>query len=261
MKEIILISGKKQSGKSSLRNYIVGKRVVDSQKSWNTFNISTKGELMVPINKNQMSLLDLNNTYNGFAEYADQYIWPYAKNYSIANSLKYMCINMFGLDYTQCFGTDEEKETSTNIRWSDIKFFLPPRTVGQLRESNKIDEFLTGREFMENIGKLFRNIYATSFVNDCIANILNDPYPYCVVDDVRYPNEVEAFLELSRTFDNIKVHTIRLLRNPYNSSAEAETALDGYPDSVWDFMLDNSEMEIKEKNFLVDKFLTKNKWI
>jgi len=77
MQKIIIISGKKQSGKSSLRNYIMGRKIVDSGKSWDRFNISTTGELMVPTGKQYLEVLDLNNNHPEFSTYAQQFIWPY----------------------------------------------------------------------------------------------------------------------------------------------------------------------------------------
>src|SRR5690606_28595135 len=102
-----------QSGKSSLRNYVMGVKLVDNGVL-SRFNISTKGDLMVPTVKGPletMECLDLCSRDIRFFEYAYQYIWPHCKNYSFANYLKYICIDLFGLSYEQCFGTADEKVT------------------------------------------------------------------------------------------------------------------------------------------------------
>lgn len=251
MQKVLLISGKKQSGKSSLRNYIVGKTLVDSGV-WPTFNLSTKGELMVPTGKEYLEVLSLDSHTTSYYDYASQNIWPYVKNYSFARALKTMAIDMFGVYPEQCFGTNEDKDTHTNIKWADIAFSLPPRFVGSLKEKGLYNEYMTGREFLENLGGIMRKIHPDCWVNQCISDITIEEYPHIVIDDLRFPNELKKFED----HDNFNVISLRLKRNPYPTDVESETAFDNL-DHLFDIVIDNTDMSLIEKCEAASKQIAK----
>ena len=255
--KVLLISGKKQSGKSSLCNYLVGQELV-KKGVLGTFNISNTGKLMVPVDEKQkqFEILDLNQRNPVYFEYALTSIWPHVKNYSIANMLKYMAMELFGLTYDQCFGNEEDKNSQTNIRYSDISFALPRRIVGQLKKENEINEFLTARRFLEIFGTdVCRKIYDRCWVQKVIKDIRLEGYPFVIIDDVRGANEIEL-LEEQKDLDLIK---IRLQREPFKSDTELANSLDG-KDELFDLIIPK-DVSIVEKQYLVNKFLEDKKWI
>lgn len=251
--KVVGISGKKQSGKSSLRNFLMGIKLVDSGVL-RKFNISTKGELMVPTvidSKDEMRGLDLNQRNYNFQIYASQVIWPVIKNYSIANNLKYTIIDLFQVEYEQCFGSDDDKNKETNIRWADISFALPPRIVGKIKKEGKIDYFLTARELMETFSQLCRNIKSDCWLNKNNMEIERDNYPMSIVDDIRYRNEL---ISMKEKFD---LFSIRLERAPFYSDSEGEIDLDGY--TGFDLIIP-AEATIQEKNDLALQALRDKGW-
>lgn len=241
MQKVLLISGKKQSGKSSLRNYLVGKSLVDSGVL-STFNISTRGELLVPTGKEYLEVLSLDSHTLNYYDYASEHIWPVVKNYSIARPLKLMAMDMFGVYPEQCFGSDEDKNTYTNVKWSSIAFALPPRSVGSLKEKGLYNEYMTGREFLENLGMIMRKINDGCWIDKCIHDIKLEEYPHIIVDDLRFPNELDKF----KSNPDFDIVSVRLLRNPYNSDNEAETAFDG-KENLFNIVIDNTNMTLVEK--------------
>ena len=74
--------------------------------------------------------------------------------------------------------------------------------------------------------------------------------PLALIADCRFPNEVEAV-------KNAGGLVIKLNRNLYNSSHESETALDEdrYDQSNFDFVIDNKDLSIEDKNELIYSFL------
>lgn len=257
MQKILLISGRKQSGKSSLCNFLHGyfmclNGIIDE------FELSQNGDLIVPTNehgKNGKGILDLNQNNDEYIEYAKKNIWPYIKSYSFAHYLKEICMELYGLTYEQCYGTDDEKNSLTDIRWSDISFALPPRTVGELKRSHKFNEFLTGREFLENFGtKICRQINEYCWTDKCLKDIKKEMVPLAIICDARFPNEITRSVEFG-------AKTIRLARNPFNSQTAPEKALDSYLPSDYDLYVDNRSMSIDQKNEHILMSLIKWGWI
>lgn len=166
------------------------------------------------------------------------------KLYSFADPLKQdICMNLLGLTYEQCYGTDEEKNTLTNIRWQDM-----PSEVRH-KHSHDIfsNEYLTARRVMEVIGtEIFRKLYHNIWVDATINKIKKEQYDFAILLDNRFPNEVESVL----SNDGI---VIRLARDPYNSQADAEVALDPdkYDWSKFTKVIYNQDMTIDQKNLSI----------
>lgn len=257
MQNILLITGRKQSGKSSLCNFIHGYLMV-KHGIIDEFDLNEDGELLVPSErggKRVMGVLDINQRTPEFIEYAEQHIWPYVKSYSFATYLKEICMELFDLTYEQCYGTDDQKNSYTDIRWSNVSFALPPRTVGELKRSHKFDEFMTGREVLENFGtKICRQINDYCWTNKCLADVKREKVPLAIICDGRFPNEITRSVEFG-------AKTIRLARNPYNSNTAPEVALDDWKPEDYDLYVDNRAMSAKDKNQLVLKNLIKWGWV
>jgi len=157
-----------------------------------------------------------------------------AKIYNFADPLKQdICMNILGMTYDQCYGSDDDKNTLTDLEW----------------EGNR----LTAREVMQMVGTdIFRKM-KTNVWADATINKINQEKPnLAIIADCRFPNEVEAV-------KNAGGLVIKLTRNPFNSDHPSETALDfnNYDHSHFDLILTNSRMTIDEQNVAVAKFLFK----
>jgi len=153
--------------------------------------------------------------------------------YNFADPLKKMCIDILGLTYEQCYGSDESKNEYVDCLWPD---------------SGKA---MTAREVMQYVGtNIFRKMQHNVWADATIRKIQDENLPLAVIADCRFPNEVQAV-------KNAGGLVIKLNRNLYNSTHESETALDEnrYDQSNFDFLIDNTDLDIGEKNELIYSFL------
>lgn len=154
------------------------------------------------------------------------------KTYSFADPLKKdICMNILGLTYEQCYGTDEDKNTLTDLEWEGKK--------------------LTAREAMEIIGTdIFRKLKNNVWVDATINKIKSENIDLAIIPDCRFPNEVNTILDNSG-------YVIRLTLDPFNSQSNSEKALDknNYDWNRFSFIINNEKMSIDEKNAIILRFL------
>lgn len=177
------------------------------------------------------------------------------KTYSFADPLKQdICINILGLTYDQCYGTDDDKNTLTSLRWKD----MPGYDITWTWMSDYHDSgYMTARQVMECVGtKIFREIKKDVWSEATIKKIQTEKIDLALIADCRFPNESDAI-------KNNNGIVIRLTRNPFNSNSDSESALDPYfyDWSKFDLVLDNTDISIEDKNKIISKFLLKEKGI
>lgn len=246
---ILGISGRKQSGKTTTGNFIISLKLADMSIS-EKINIDAFGNIVVSDlfgDKQYGGVLDLNST-NNHTDYiinkARSYLDPHIKVYSFADPLKQdICINMLGLTYEQCYGSDDAKNSITDIKWENIP--------GIVHKNTSNSGFMTARAVMEVIGTdIFRSIKNNIWVETTLRKIQQDKPELAVIVDCRFPNEVDAIIEHGGK-------VIRLTRNPFNSNATAEAALDQdkYDWSNFSYICNNKEMSIYDQCIDIHNFL------
>lgn len=171
------------------------------------------------------------------------------KIYSLADPLKQdICINLLGLTNNQCYGSDEEKNTITRLRWNDMPGYNISWTQNQDYDPSG---FMTARQVMQFIGTdIFRNIYNDIWIDGMLNKIKKENFVMAICCDIRFINEVEKFKKIGGI-------VIKLTRNPYNSSHESETALDpcNYSQSNFDLVIDNKNLNIEQQNEIIYNYL------
>ena len=153
--------------------------------------------------------------------------------YYFADPLKQMCIDIFGLTYEQCYGSDDNKNELVNCLWPETS------------------KPMSAREVMQYVGtNIFRKMQHNVWADATIRRIQDEKLPLSLIADCRFPNEVEAI-------KNAGGLVVKLNRNLYDSTHESETALDEdkYDQSNFDLVIDNQDMEIVDKNKLIFQFL------
>lgn len=155
------------------------------------------------------------------------------KVYNFADPLKQdICMNILGMTYDQCYGSDDDKNTITKLEWQGEK--------------------LTARRAMEVIGTdIFRQLYNPVWVEATLNKIERDNVDLAIIPDCRFPNEVDPILEKNG-------YVIRLRLDPFNSQSSSEVALDenNYDWTKFSFTIDNREMSIRQKNEQILYFLS-----
>lgn len=156
------------------------------------------------------------------------------KIYNFADVLKNdICINILGLTYDQCYGTDDQKNELTNNYWEDKQ--------------------LTAREVMQLVGTdIFRKLQLNVWVDATLNKINKEGVDLAIIADCRFPNEVEAVKKSGGS-------VIKLNRNPFNSNHASEVALDpkNFDNSRFDLIVFNQNLTIPQQTYAVLKFLTK----
>lgn len=233
MVKIIGISGRKQSGKNTAANYING-NILKSKDMVKDFYIDEHGQLVVytsdSAGNHGHGILDVTRKDADFLTYAEKELWPYIKVYHFADALKEMSVSLFGLNAQCVYGTDKQKNTKTNISWSDMP------------TNEDKSGMMTHREFLEYFGtKIVRKIKNNAWVNASINKIVSENSAIAIIPDVRFPNEVEAIK------DNGGI-VIRLERDIFKSSNESESALDknNFDWSFFDHVIDNQNISIQD---------------
>ena len=230
MVKIIGISGRKQSGKNTSANYIVGDILKRKSMIYES-SINRSGQLEIKTQNSDgeigWGVLDVLRKDNEFTSYAEVGIWPYVKIYHFADYLKRMCVDLFDLTADQVYGSDEDKNTDTPYG-------------------------MTAREFLQYLGTdVMRNIKDTIWVDVTIKTILSEQSEVAIIPDVRFPNEVEAIHKAGGS-------VIRLTRDTFNSNHHCEKSLDSdaFNWDNFDYVIDNNNSEISE---LCNKLGTINK--
>lgn len=142
--------------------------------------------------------------------------------YSFADALKRdICINILGLSVEQCYGSDEQKNTMTDIIWDG--------------------KTITAREVMQRVGTdIFRTMKDDVWTEATLRKIKSENPDIAIITDCRFPNEVKAVQ------DNNGI-VIRLTRGDTKSTHPSETALDecNYDWNNFTFVLDNKDIDVK----------------
>ena len=276
MARVIGISGKKQSGKTSLAQYLKAMVLKERYDRYKSFEIiqNEEGEVYFgdDIGLGQMDLHPISEIENSPIEV-----------YSFGDTLKDCCMDTLGLTYEQCHGTDEQKNTFTKYLWDNLSMDIRLKYSIEKRIEKKADQnmnqfgfrssnsnvevplpregHMSGREVMQVFGTdICRNMFHDDIWVDATFNkIKKDNIEIAIIADVRFPSEVNAIIDQS---DH---QLIRLSRNKNSTDThDSETSLDNFE---WQdlghnvLMVDNEKLEMETKNNLVYDWLFKQKEI
>tara|TARA_Y100000034_G_C6857907_1_gene390137 strand:+ start:326 stop:1117 length:792 start_codon:yes stop_codon:yes gene_type:complete len=258
---LIGISGKKQSGKSSLANYIKAwymKRYFKS--STHSFYQNNDGSIAWK--------------YTKFPGITEDPINPTGddrvKIYSFADPLKKeVCIDVLGLRKEQCYGTDEQKNSLTKYYWENLPidirvayseeiedYEVPHELSGESEIQNfKVPRsgLITARELMQCVGTdVFRKMFNQDvWVNATLRIVDQEHKELSIISDVRFESEVNAVLKKGG-------YIIRLLRLFEEDSHSSETALDSFnfeKNSKQVLIINNDDITMDLKNTMAINWL------
>lgn len=242
MTKILGLSAKKQGGKNTSANFIVGTHMW-AVNLVSAFKITDKGKLWINDlegDKRARGVLDLESKDPNVEGFKQSKLNEYIQIYSFADLLKKnVCMDVLGLTEAQCYGTDEDKSSLTHLKWEDMPHYYQPLPNLQYHEPGP----MTAREVLQYVGTdLFRKMYGGVWVDALMRKIESDNSDIAIVSDVRFPNEVEG---IQKTGGKV----VRFTRSPLEDSHDSETALDSY--DGFDFTIDNENMDIMTQNISV----------
>lgn len=233
---IIGFSGKKQSGKTTAGNFIASIYMAN-------LDIAKNIQLN---NQGQIAVSDLlgSTAYSGVCDISNlnrkdyvlnqvaEKLYPSVKLYSFADVLKQdICMNILGLSYEQCYGSDEDKNQLTSMSWD-----------GKL---------MSARDIMQFVGTdVFRKLKPDIWVDATLNKIAKEKSNLAIITDCRFPNEVSSIKQAGGK-------VVRLTRAPFVSDHISENILnkDNYDWSNFDYIIDNENMSIYDQCIEVEKIL------
>lgn len=273
--KILGISGKKQSGKNTLTNFVVGLELMGLGVVRGGFVINEKGELWIPDmfgDTEFQGILDLSRNNPEFLQFMDEHVYPHVKVYSFADLLKKeVCIKILGLTYEQCFGSDADKNTLVpHLLWENFPGTITPNQVvgpleDQIEDASIVEKLglivheagpMTAREALQMVGtEIFRKMYSNVWVDATLKQIQQENSAFALICDLRFPNEVDGVKAVGGK-------TVRLTRDPNNGNDKhsSETALDNYDVANYDKIIDNKTMSIDAQNRATHDYLLELGW-
>lgn len=244
--KVLVIGGKKQSGKSTSAKFIHG-HLMKAAGTIKDFRIDQDNDLLITLPTGEECLLDIYRQDFEFAQWAQQAVWPFAKIYSFAEELKESCIRIFGVNPICIYGSDADKNKPTHIKWKNIVKLLTPERYQEVQ--HRLDDFLTHRELLQEFGTICRIFYPDCWIASCWRKIKAEGWPFCIIDDCRYENEVDY-----SAIQN--AYIIRLSLSPYQDNHSSEQ-IDRVAASKFYLDLDNKKLTIDQKNEQLVKLLGK----
>lgn len=252
MQNILVFAGTKQAGKSSAARYVVGSQLKRAGVL-SHFEIDNDGHLLVntryeDVNgdiQDAMGILDIYRTDAEFLRYASEKIWPFCKVYSFATILKESAIAIFGLNPGEVYGNEADKNKLTKIKWKDLSKLTGDRTAVP-------DGYMTNRQVLQEFGTICRALKPNCWIEACYNQIIAEGYPYVVIDDGRYENEVDYGAERGSK-------TCLVTRQPFVDSHSSEK-IHEVSRSKFQFILDNTNMTMEQKNTELENILVSAGW-
>lgn len=242
MTKIIAFAGRARCGKSSSLKTVYGE-LLKLNKVIKQYNIDDDGNFWVNAlfdGVEEMAILDISQDNPNFCHFASEMIWPFVKEYHFADNLKRIASGLYGIKYEQMFGTTSEKNSETKYLWKDFFDAIPKNC----RPKPKPDGNVTGRQFLQYLGDILRSVNDDCFTESLLNQIVDEQVPIALIGDCRRVSEVEAVKALGGT-------VIYLARNTENSTHNTETEFDNYDVSNFDYVVDNNNLTMQEKNKMI----------
>ena len=160
-------------------------------------------------------------------------MWPHVKLYSFADSLKWICRELFDIPEECVWGTDEQKnQVQKHLRWENMP-------------GSDMTGPMTARQFMQYLGTdIMRKMYEPVWVKSCLKKIQREQSELAILADVRFPNEAKAI-------EDAGGKVVRLTRQVFDDNHSSEVALDDYPFTDY---IDNKTNSIDSLMMKVKKF-------
>lgn len=184
------------------------------------------------------------------------------KRYAFADYLKEICINLLDLPRDKVYGTDEDKDTLTELYWSDLPHFceLQRKDVEAFTQGNVSVEVFNAwhskmsiRQILQHIGsEFFRRMNPSCWTNYLLRTIKDESPNLAVITDCRFPSEADAVKDFGGK-------VIRLTRSLRQDAHQSEIAMNDY--QKFDAVIDNQKQILSQTEFNLIEVLRGWGWI
>lgn len=239
---IIGISGRKQSGKSTLARYLQACYSINNPYGVDSIQCCYQAlDGIITATRASGASLQVREGDEGIL--SDGRV----KSASFADNLKKkICIDILGVDFNAVYGSDQQKNAPTKILWDNF-----PQSIKA--KYKKYSGPMSGRQIMQSVGtQIFRQmIYGPVWIESLFRNIKSGQLSssdIVMIPDIRFPNQADAVLENGG-------YVIRLTQKKFEDGHVSQSALDDYNWSKSDrcYVLNNVGMTMFQKAELGSK--------
>lgn len=258
MGKILGLSGKLQSGKGTLTNFLYAHtltlplNIVTSETGevnrlplTPRAYVNTDGKLMVGLNETEDTEFDIDSREPAVMEWLTNNVWYFFKHFSFAEPLKDICTNLVGIPVESVWGSGEDKNKLTSILWEDFPKEQRGKNTGPL----------TGRQCMEQVAKLIRKLNPDAFCLALRKNIENYNSLHSVVNDIRRENE----LDLVQSMGGKVIRLTRTTGEAANNGDESNIGLDKC--TKFNKIIDNANQTLEETLTEFRDYLIEIEWL
>lgn len=234
MQKILAFSGKRNSGKNTLSNFLVGNFLYSAELVKN-FNIDEAGKLQVETHDGNIGFFPIDVRSGPVFDYLKEQVFPWIRPFAFADPMKRHAIDFFGLPEELVYGGQDEKNTPTEYTWQQFYNLIgvdSPNTA-----------FMTIRDILKFVGtEMYRDRFDKNFwVKRFLKDVERSDTELATATDTRFPNEVFGVKEAGGK-------VIRLTKTTFHDEHESETSLD--PDKFdwdnFDAVLDNQNLTMEQ---------------
>ena len=251
MANIIVLCGKKNSGKNTLCNFLHGYQL-KCYGIINDFYLDENGKLIIntkTLDENMQEvnadmMIDVTRTDLDFGEWAAYNVWPFIKHYAFASSLKEIAEKLFDIPREYLHGTDEQKnQIVPHLLWENMPGVYTDKYDFINANTHPVEcgfiyhepGPMTAREFMQFFGtEVMRKMYDNIWINRTIKDIETEGPQIAVISDCRFKNEAVALKQIGAKL----VYLDRTISNSDGHSSE--NGFDDFND--FDLVIPNSTM-------------------
>lgn len=260
MSNILCFVGHRQSGKDSSALFVYGAWMHALGLINGGFCIKEDGLYITDITVPPFNELDMQGRFDPrrnnkvMKDFCAEFLDPYIKLYSFADDLKQFCINVLGLKWEQCYGSNDDKDSLTHFKWEDMPGIIIPYDIEKEIHDSLMGltlhnpGFMTAREVMQYFGTdIIRKMYSPAWAKSTLKRINEEQPLLALITDGRFDDEIDEV----RTCGG---KCIKLLRNPFHDAHKSEAI--NICDSKFDYIMDNSQMTLDQQNDELVKILT-----
>jgi len=237
MQKILVICGKKQSGKSTLASYIQG-NIYKNHGFIKDFKVED-GVLLQTHDKEVINLALQSSV---------------CRQLAFAYQIKKILIDIMGLDRKQVYGTDAEKNTLTEYLWENMPGLYETQYKDRTGQ-------MTGRDLLKYVGtEIFRKMNDKLWTNSAFRMCDTCGSRKVIFNDGRHLPEI--YIGKEKYGNNFK--SIRLTRNlcPQDTH-DSEVAMDRdrFDWNLFDLVINNEDLNEHETYKIAEKSLVEWGWL